>query len=117
MLYKAGSQGIDWEGSVKESMIRLNDKYVITIDERQYCLCKRTVVKTGENKGKENLTPFGYYPTLTQALDRFARQSIINRLKDANMSLSEAVRAIRESNAEVARLIKAAFQEITVKGE
>lgn len=95
-------------------MIRLNDRYVITVDERQYCLCKRTVVKEGENKGKENIVPFAYCKSLIQALERFSQQSIVDRLKDADMDLQTAVYTIRECNKEIADLIGKACPEVRV---
>ncbi|CDH04405.1 conserved hypothetical protein [Xenorhabdus bovienii str. oregonense] len=41
-------------------------KYVITSNSRSFILNTKTILKSGENIGQENLSPLGYYPHLHQ---------------------------------------------------
>lgn len=96
-------------------MIRLNEKYGIeTSENATYTLVEVRVNKTGKNKGEEYKRPIAYTGSVVQALLIFRDRFIHEALKDADMSLVEAVSMVRESCNEVKELIERAIPEAKV---
>jgi hypothetical protein len=95
-------------------MIRLDEKYGILVDERNYTLIKIWVIESGKTKGNQVNTPVGYYRKLTEALEAYARKKASDAIRDADMDLKEAIEVIRESNRKVAIAIKEACPEVNV---
>ena len=93
-------------------MIRINDDWVIDVDEHNYIL-KRDLHKISPKKQKNGTYKdtnvfdiVGYHPTMSKALDRLGEEIIRGRLKGAEMGLNEAVQAIRKCTAEWRELVK-----------
>lgn len=91
-------------------MIRLNDNYAIDVKD-VYILCRLKISNGDKSKGQEYATPIGYFTSLEGAINSFRKEIVKENLKDRDMSLSEAVTNILESNRRVEHLIKEAFGE------
>lgn len=85
-------------------MIKVNDEWGIVIDDLSYCPIR--LDKPVVSKGKEYYAKQGYYKTLQGALERVAEEMSRDELKASDMSLSEAVRIIRECNEKIENLAK-----------
>lgn len=92
-------------------MIRLFDDWIVDVDERNYILARDTGKKiitnskTGKTSEVETRDIHGYYQSLSGALIGLSKEIARRKLSDGSMSLSEAVKAISESNQRVADLI------------
>lgn len=93
-------------------MIRVNDDWVIDIDEHNY-ITKRDKHKTTKQKQKngtmKEVQVFeieGYHPSLIRALERIGEEILRDRLRGADMSLTEAVNAIKECTIEWRELVR-----------
>lgn len=83
-------------------MIRVNDDWVIDVDEYNYIL-KKDMHRSRERRRKDG-TPYieddytvrGYFSTLDRALNRLGEEMVRERLKDGAHDLREATQAIRE---------------------
>ena len=92
-------------------MIRLTDKYAVEVGDTAYILY-RTKISSGEkHKGREYLTPIGYFTSLGGALNSFRKEVIADDLRGVDMSLSDAISKIEASNEKVERLINEALNE------
>lgn len=91
-------------------MIRINDDYIIDIDEYNYTVkkdmhCIRTRVrKDGTPYEEDVFETKGFYGSLEKALDRVHEEIIKDKLKDGAHPLSEALQTIRECTEEWRRL-------------
>ena len=56
--------------------IKIDDKYVITADSRNYMLQEVKIAKEGKNKGEETHYTIGYYGKIGQALQGFKEHKI-----------------------------------------
>ena len=89
-------------------MIRINDDWVVDVDQYNYILKKdmhRTV--KAKKKGEQDVPLYvtkGYFSSLRKALDRLGEEIIMDRLRGPEMSLREATQAIRECTEEWRRL-------------
>lgn len=75
-------------------MIHLIGKYYMEVDERNY-----TVVKEKDKldkNGNKTYTHVGYCSSCLDAMKLLQRTVVADRLKGADMSLSQALEAIRE---------------------
>ena len=83
-------------------MIRVNDDWVIDVDEYNYILKKdmhrsrERVRKDGTPYIEDDYTVKGYFSTLERALNRLGEEMVRERLKDGAHDLREATQAIRE---------------------
>ena len=93
-------------------MIRINDDWVIDVDQYNYILKKDLhIVRTRKNKdGSEaeehGYKVAGYFSSLSGALRGFGEEIIRDKLKEPSRTLSEAVTAIRECQEEIRRLVE-----------
>ena len=85
-------------------MIKVNDEWGIVIEDLSYCPIR--LDKPVVSKGKTYYAKQGYYKTLQGALERVAEEMSRDELKTADMSLSEAVRVIRECNEKIENLVQ-----------
>jgi len=89
-------------------MIRIDDDWVIDVDENNYILKKdlHSEKKRKDGTVEHNWKVIGYYSSPDKALKRFGEEIIRNRLRGAEMGLPEAVRAIRESMKEWSQMVE-----------
>lgn len=85
-------------------MIKINDKWGIVIDDLSYCPIRFD--KPVVSKGKTYYSKLGYYETLQGAISKVAEEMARDELKASDMSLSEAVRVIRECNEKIENLVQ-----------
>ena len=89
-------------------MIRINEDYIIDVDEAQYTL-KQDAHKTSIDKrtGAESPVYYvvGYYRNLENALRGYIRIQTDKRLKGGEYALREALDVIREEREKVERMI------------
>jgi hypothetical protein len=88
-------------------MIELFDGYLILVDAYNYVLAK----KMGETKRKDgSVEPkykvYGYYGSVSDALECLAGVYVREGLKDGTHTLTQALNTIKESNGKVAKLIE-----------
>ena len=89
-------------------MIRIGDQYMITADS--CCYTVNDIMTRGENTkdpGSEYLRPLTYHGTLSQALEGVsARMQRAVVTAPGEISLSEAIRRIRDVEAKIGRMIE-----------
>jgi hypothetical protein len=77
-------------------MIRVNDDYVIFVDQLNYTPC-RDNHKT-DKEGKPTYKTVGYYSSLEQALKGIIRDMNVRAFEADAYSLQEALEVIKQSN-------------------
>ena len=89
-------------------MIKLVDDWVIDVDERNYILAKDKGVVVDKKTGKEyrNLKSYGFFISITGALKALRDELIRQGVQDGCMTLSEAIRSIKEANSKVDTLLE-----------
>lgn len=94
-------------------MITLFDDWVILVNQYDYCLARKRGTTTRKNgKTEDVFQRIAYYSSVDGCLERLGREISKEQLKDGSHSLSEAVKAIRESNAKVSKLVKKVLAEM-----
>lgn len=97
-------------------MIRINEDWVVDVDPYNYIL-KKDMHRTAIRKKKDSkitepvYAVQGYFSSLDKALDRVGEEILRDRLSDGDMTLIEAVTAIRECREEWRRLVEAVTKE------
>lgn len=87
-------------------MIRVNGRYGVEVDENQYTSVRISKIESGDNKGKERVTPIGYFTTLSSAL-RSVRESMIREnLMREDMSLPQALNRLRDTDDEFRSFVR-----------
>lgn len=90
-------------------MIELYNDYCIGVDDNEWTLYKKR--KNGEDtkaykRGeKYSYTPLAYTGSLRQALKSFRRRITADELKDASMSLTDALKRIEAIDARMEKFI------------
>lgn len=92
-------------------MIKLFDNWIIEIDSRNYVLAQvtgTTMLKTKDGGTVETDVKkyYGFYPGISEALSALGKELSREKLMDGVYTLTEALRAIRESNQQVADLLE-----------
>lgn len=90
-------------------MIRINDDWLIDVDQYNYIIKKDTHKMVKARDGKTMVpgyTTVGYYGSLRKALDALGGEIIRDKLRGGSRTLCEAVQAIRECEAEWKRLVE-----------
>ena len=89
-------------------MIRINDDWVIDVDDRNYILKKdlHTDRKRKDGTTEHGWNIKGYFSSPGKALERFGEEIVRERLSVSNIGLSDAVRIIRESMEEYRKIIE-----------
>lgn len=97
-------------------MIRINDDWVIDVDDHNYVL-KKDLHKTVKAKDGKTMAPAyavkSYHPSLRRALERLREEIIRDRLKEPDRSLAEACRTIRECTDEWRKLTEQILEGAT----
>ena len=98
-------------------MIRINDDWVIDVDEYNYIL-KRDMHRTKSRKQKDGSVVAedayvnkGYFSNMEKALERVREEMVRECLKDASHTLETAVHAIREVTEEWRRITANIMEE------
>lgn len=93
-------------------MIRINDDWIIDVDDHNYILKKDTHTDRLRKDGKTEhvYNTKGYFSSLDKALKFFGEEFIRDRLKASEMGLPEAVRVIRESLEEWSKTVKSILE-------
>lgn len=89
-------------------MIRVCDDYAIMADTNCYSAAKRSVAGNGaKNAGQEIWTQFAHFSTLHGAVCAIVRQLQREAVRSKDMSLNEAVEALRSVEQQVHEWISA----------
>ena len=90
-------------------MIRVNDDWVIDVDDHNYVL-KKDLHRLEKSRDKKTMVPayktVGYFSSPARALERLGEEIIREKLKGPEMCLHEAVVAIRECTEEWRELVR-----------
>lgn len=95
--------------------IRLDDKYVILVDDYNYTLSRIRIKKSGEHEGEEYYTPEKYYHSLKDALKGYYGIIVRDALSKGEKTLSQALTTISECLDLVVSVIESAVPGIEVK--
>ena len=96
-------------------MIEIYDGWCITVDKNSYNVVKRvpyTDKKTGETKIRTEI--FGYFGSVQAALEGLSRYLQKEELSERELTLSQAIVAIAESNARLRNAIMDAVPNMKV---
>ena len=95
-------------------MIRINDDWVIDVDDHNYTL-KKDLHKTVKSKDKKTMVPayktVGYFSSPAKALDRLGEEIIRDKLSKPLNGLREVAEAIREAREEWREMVKMVTEE------
>lgn len=88
-------------------MIELFDDWVILIGDSDYQLAKPAGTRTDKRTGEKRQTykVYGYFGTITAALNRLMQECTREKLKDRTTSLYEALQAFREARGKLAEIL------------
>lgn len=87
-------------------MIKVNDDWVIGVDSRNYMPARNKPRKGGIKEREITGYPWeAYFHTLEEALEYIRSEMIRDGLSE-DMTLADAIRVIRETNAEFRKLIE-----------
>ena len=99
-----------------EPMIRVNDDWVIDVDDHNYIL-KKDLHKTVKSKDGKSMIPayktIGYFSSPARALDRLGEEIIRDKLSEPMAGLREVAEAIREARAEWRELVRMVTEDNT----
>lgn len=87
-------------------MIKLDKKYFIDSDERQYILCERSVTKTGKTAGNEIIKAIGYYSTIQGALDGYYKMKTRLFVANNDCTIQDAIKEFNKIKEEIKNLIE-----------
>ena len=97
-------------------MIKIDDHYIIEIDEYNYVLKKIQKPKKERKSDEDVYRAVGYYRTLADAVSSYYKKTITDHLLDAgDMDLKEAVEKVAQISEEVTRTIENIMPDIKVK--
>lgn len=92
-------------------MIRVNDDYVILIDEMNYAPARdrhRTVMSKGKERAVYDI--IGYTSTLERAVKMILDRTTAEALADGEISLADAIKEIREINSQFEEMLGVAVR-------
>lgn len=78
--------------------IELKSGYYIEVDSFNYTLRQRYIGTAKDGTGKEAFRTCGYYGNIRQAIDKYIKLTQLDVLSDENVSMSEYVKSIEQSN-------------------
>lgn len=92
-------------------MIELFDNWIIDVDEKNYILARivgkaKQKTKSGDYIEVDSKKTYGYFSTLSEALNALAKTLAMQGHMTDRMTLKEAVDAIQRSNNKVAELLE-----------
>lgn len=88
-------------------MIKVGNDWIIGTDPRNYMVARNRPRERNRNGETQVVYLFeGYFHTLEDALEYIRQEMIRDRLSGDDMTLADAIRVIRETNAEFRRLIE-----------
>ena len=85
-------------------MVRVNDDYVIEIDNLNYTPCRDC--HTVDKKGIPVYRSLGHYSTLEQALKGIIKDMNTRTLAEGEYSVYEAIRIIQQSNDKFTAMLR-----------
>lgn len=92
-------------------MIRVNDDYVILVDEMNYAPARdrhRTVMSKGKERAVYDI--IGYASTLERAVKMILDRTTTEILTNGEISLADAVKEIREINSQFEEMLGVAIR-------
>ena len=92
-------------------MIRVNDDYVILVDEMNYAPARdrhRTVMSKGKERAVYDI--IGYASTLERAVKMILDRTTTEILTNGEISLADAVKEIREINSQFEEMLGVAVR-------
>lgn len=88
-------------------MIRINDDWVVDVDQYNYIL-KKDMHREEKSRDGKSMVPVynavGYYGSLRKALERLGEETIRDKLRGGSRTLCEALQTIRECTEEWRKL-------------
>lgn len=95
-------------------MIRINDDWIIDVDEHNYILKRDMhtdrIRKDGKVEHVYNIK--GYFSSPQKALKAFGEEIVRDRLKASEMGLADAVRTIQDTYEEWRRVVEEAMKGV-----
>lgn len=100
-------------------MVRINNEWVVDVDSLGNYSPMRDLHKKGVRKNKDGTETeydmyspaIGHYGNLASAIKAIAKETARKKMETATISLSDAVRAIEESNAQFESVLNKALHE------
>lgn len=95
-------------------MIRINDDWLIDVDQYNYIVKRDThkMVKARDGKAMvPGYTTMGYYGSLRKALEALGEEMVRDRLAGDSLSLAEALQTVRECKEKWDALVRKAVGE------
>ena len=95
-------------------MIRINDDWIIDVDQYNYIIKKdmHKMVKARDGKTMvPGYTTIGYYGSLRKALEALGEEMVRDTLRGGSRTLCEAVQTVRECKEEWDALVRKAVGE------
>ena len=95
-------------------MIRINDDWVIDVDEHNYILKRDMHIETVRKDGRQQhvYKVEGYFSSPQKALKAFGEEIVRDRLKAAEMGLADAVRTVQDTYEEWRRVVEEAMKGV-----
>ena len=88
-------------------MIQINDKYFIDANSNNYILKEKIVTENEDGEKTENLSPVGYYPTVTGALQGLLKKEFRKYVgKKTTNSITEAIKEFERLEKEIKEYTK-----------
>lgn len=91
-------------------MITVNKDWVITVDDKNYIVCKNKPM-VDKKTGKVSYDAVAYYSNMRGALGYIIKQSGQNALIDKETDLQGAINIIQTTQEEIAEIIKKAIPD------
>lgn len=96
-------------------MIRVNERYGILVSNTDYSVVRiRTKTDKETGKTEEYNAPLTYHDSLVKALERIAKLTVRDAVKDGDMTLSEAVERIQTALDKLSKEIEDAVPDVKV---
>ena len=95
-------------------MIRINDDWIVDVDQYNYIVKKdmHKMVKARDGKTMvPGYTTVGYYGSLRRALEALGEEMVRERLVSDSLTLAEALQTVRECKEEWDALVRKAVGE------
>lgn len=92
-------------------MIRINDDYFVIVEDNNYALCidYHTTKKSKDGSTTPSFKKIGFYNGLDGAIKRCAEETSRERLKDVDVTLTEACEIIRNCYKEFGDILKSSI--------
>lgn len=95
-------------------MIEIYDGWFISVSANSYDVCRRVHYKNKDGEDAVRTDIYGYFGSVQSALEGLSRYLQKDELSDKELTLSQAIVAIAESNARLRNAIQDAVPNMKV---